>query len=970
MMPISLRTLLPARLLPALLVLLLAPASPLTAEEATSPPLDKAFATGVQPFLRKYCLDCHGQEEPEAKLDLSRFGTFDSVVRDIAHWNIVLDRVAAGEMPPEEAEAQPTGAERRAVVDWITRLRRREAERNAGDPGLVLARRLSNAEYDYTILDLTGVDIRPTREFPVDPGNEAGFANSGESLAMTPALLKKYLDAARHVADHLVLSPTGVAFAPHPVTTDSDRDKYSVRRVVDFYQRQPVDLAEYFFAAWRLRHEAGDDTERILAKIASEEGVSAKYLETVWQVLSDGKQHAGPLAQLREMWQDLPTPAGESQSAARKGCAAMREFVLEKRRELVPPIDKSTVARLNSRLQPAILWINRQMAANRRKGRFPDAESPSDEEIAAVARFCSVFPDAFFVSERGRTFLDPRDQNKGRLLSAGFHLMVGYFRDDAPLYDLVLDEAGRRELDALWRELNFITRAPMRQFRDFIYFERAESTRYLTGPEFDFARSEDDDVTSPAKMRRVAELFVAKAEREGIPQPALEVLDQYFRQIDAQVRRVEEDLAAAEPRHVEAVLELAERAWRRPLTSEEQGELRSFYEGLRDEEQLPHEEALRDVVVSILMSPRFSYRIDPAPPGDKIQPLSNDALASRLSYFLWSSMPDKELLARAAAGDLQRPEVIAAQARRMLADPRVRRLALEFGGNWLDFRQFQQHNAVDRRRFPEFTDELRQAMFEEPVRFFEDLIHRDGSVLDLLEADHTFVNGVLAEHYDIPASGAAAGDWVRIDDARQFGRGGLLPMSVFLTKNSPGLRTSPVKRGYWVARRLLGEHIPAPPADVPELPEDEAKLGELSLREVLARHRAVKSCAACHQRFDSIGLVFEGYGPVGERRERDLGGRSVDDQAEFPDGSRGRGLDGLQSYLRRERTADFLDNLCRKLLAYALGRSLLLSDEATLRKMRAELETGDHRFSRLVETIVTSPQFLNRRGRDYEPLAP
>jgi hypothetical protein len=546
--------------------------------------------------------------------------------------------------------------------------------------------------------------------------------------------------------------------------------------------------------------------------------------------------------------------------------------------------------------------------------------------------------------------------------------MVGYFRDDAPLYDLVLDEAGQRELDALWRELNLVTRAPMRQFRDFIYFERAESTRYLTAPEFDFARSEDDDVTSPDKMRRVGQLFVAKARREGIPQPALEILVDYFQEISAQVRRVEQDLAAAEPRHVDAVVDFAARAWRQPLTRQQADDLRTFYASLREDDPLGHEDAMRDVVVSILMSPRFSYRIDPAPPGDTIRPLSDDALASRLSYFLWSSLPDEELLAHAAAGRLHDPGVLVAQARRMLADRRARRLAVEFGGNWLDFRQFQQHNGVDRSRFPEFTDELRQAMFEEPIRFLADLVQRDGSVLELLEADHTFVNPVLAAHYGMQAPDVAPDAWVRVEDAGRFGRGGLLPMSVFLTKNSPGLRTSPVKRGYWVVRRLLGEHIPAPPADVPELPEDEAKLGDLSLRQVLARHRSVKSCAACHQRFDSIGLVFEGYGPIGERRKTDLGGRAVDDRAEFPDGSQGQGLDGLRHYLGRERIDDFVDNLCRKFLAYALGRSLLLSDEATLDKMRSELQAGDFRFSRLVESVVTSPQFLNRRGRDYETL--
>jgi hypothetical protein len=189
-------------------------------------------------------------------------------------------------------------------------------------------------------------------------------------------------------------------------------------------------------------------------------------------------------------------------------------------------------------------------------------------------------------------------------------------------------------------------------------------------------------------------------------------------------------------------------------------------------------------------------------------------------------------------------------------------------------------------------------------------------------------------------------------------------MSVFLTASSPGLRTSPVKRGYWVVRRLLGEYIPAPPPEVPELPKDEAKSGDLTLPQLLARHRESKSCAACHQRFDSIGLVFEGYGPTGERRDRDLGGRQVGAQAAFPDGSQREGLDGLRQYLSQRRQDEFVENLCRKLLVYALGRSLILADEPTISATRARLAAGGYRFDTLIESIVTCPQFLNQRGRD------
>jgi hypothetical protein len=215
----------------------------------------------------------------------------------------------------------------------------------------------------------------------------------------------------------------------------------------------------------------------------------------------------------------------------------------------------------------------------------------------------------------------------------------------------------------------------------------------------------------------------------------------------------------------------------------------------------------------------------------------------------------------------------------------------------------------------------------------------------------------------MPAVAGGADTWVRVDDADKYGRGGLLPMSVFLTKNAPGLRTSPVKRGYWVVKTVLGEHIPPPPAAVPELPRDEAKL-DLPLRDLLARHRENKACAGCHSRFDSLGLVFEGYGMVGERRAADLSGRPVDHSATFPGGMTGAGIEGLRAYVQAHRQQDFIDNLARKLVSFALGRTLMLSDDILIESMRAKLAKDGYRFDSLIDSIVTSSQFRNKRGGD------
>jgi hypothetical protein len=209
-----------------------------------------------------------------------------------------------------------------------------------------------------------------------------------------------------------------------------------------------------------------------------------------------------------------------------------------------------------------------------------------------------------------------------------------------------------------------------------------------------------------------------------------------------------------------------------------------------------------------------------------------------------------------------------------------------------------------------------------------------------------------------------------VDDAGRYERGGLIPMAAFLTENAPGLRTSPVKRGYWVVKRVLGEIIPPPPPNVPELPDDEAK-SDAPLRDILAQHRANPVCAACHARFDSFGLAFEGYGPIGEMRAKDLAGRPIDASATFPGGAsfgptQGSGFEAVLAYIKEHRQADYLDNLSRKLTSYALSRSLMLSDEALIDRMNTRSAANGYKIDSLVETIVTSPQFLTKRAPDVQ----
>ncbi len=956
--------------------------------------LEHEFTEHAEPFLRTYCFRCHGKDENKLRGDFDLRGllTFEGFMNDEHRSMMLLDQVSAGQMPPEDAPRTPTPEDRSAFTNWVHQVYRYIGEKNAGDPGTVLARRLSNSEYDYTIRDLTGFDLRPTREFPVDPANEAGFDNTGESLTMSPALVKKYLDAARDVASHLVLKPDGLAFASHPMIVDTDRDKYCVRRIIDFYQGVSTNYGDYYFTLWKARQSTTPLSDSELAKLAAEKKLSVPYLKTLLVVsasrtagdlveLGGAYRTFGPMAAVQKLFGKILSLKDES--TARVKCDELGRFIVDLRSRVQVDVGNLRMNSANPGTQALVLWKDREMAANRRAYcgggltlkyaefvKDPDAFAaltpPEDEPArrnfeSEFERFCSIFPDAFVVSERARIFENAKEDkdNVGRFLSAGFHNQFGYFRDDRPMCDLLLDDAQKRELDKLWQELDFIALAPLRQHSSSIWFDRAEAG-FLREPQFDPFRAEDKDCASPEKYRKYQEVYMEKVRRNTQSEGTIKAFEDHFRILENSIRWVETAHLAAEPAHFSALAHLAERAYRRPLASDERNDLIAFYKSLRSESGLDHEEAVRECFVSILMSPSFCYRTDSAGSGPNVQPLDDYSLANRLSYFLWSSMPDEELLKHAAGGNLHHRDVLLAQTRRLIKDSRVRALATEFGGNWLDFRRFEEHNAVDRERFKTFNNDLRQAMFEEPIRLLNHIFQSNQPIIDLVFADYTFVNPVLAAHYGFPSLGVGSNTWVRFDHADRYKRGGILPMAVFLTKNAPGLRTSPVKRGYWVVRKVLGEHIPPPPPKVPELPSDESKL-QLSLRDTLARHREDHSCAACHARFDSFGLVFEGFGPVGDRRTLDLAGRQVDTGAPFPDGSERQGLEGLRQYIREYRQRDFVDTFSRKLLAFALGRNLRLSDELLVEEMRANLEKNGYTFNNAVETIVTSSQFLNRR---------
>lgn len=514
-----------------------------------------------------------------------------------------------------------------------------------------------------------------------------------------------------------------------------------------------------------------------------------------------------------------------------------------------------------------------------------------------------------------------------------FVVKVKYIRDDRFVVEHILDDATRIKLDQAWNDL-------------YASFEYHDAYLRLLANKFKV----------DLKGKSIAELDEARI--EALP-PGMR---KYVKPLRTDYERVMVAQAAARGHHVEDCIRFASQAWRRPVTEEEKLSLRSFYNATVKSE-LDHRKAIRALLARILVAPAFLYRLEPAQqPG--VRPLSSWELAGRLSYFLWSSIPDAELRRAAAAGELNAPQQLQRQVKRMLADPKARRLATEFFGQWLGFYRFDQYRGVDTGRFPEFTDDVKAAMYDEAVSFFEHVIRKDRPIREMLQADYTFLNQALAKHYGVQKEIAAKDQVELVEGANAFHRGGLLRLGAVLTTTSAPLRTSPVKRGDWVLRRVLGTPIPPPPADAGSIPADEKLFGGLTLREKLAAHQRNATCAGCHSRIDPLGFPLEKYDAIGRSRDQYPDGKPIDDSGVLANQKRLSGVEGLLDYLKGEEK-QVVRTLAQKLLGYALGRTMLLSDQPLIDRLADA--GGDASFSKLAAEIVASPQFRRRRGLEDSP---
>ena len=423
------------------------------------------------------------------------------------------------------------------------------------------------------------------------------------------------------------------------------------------------------------------------------------------------------------------------------------------------------------------------------------------------------------------------------------------------------------------------------------------------------------------------------------------------------------DLSSEEVCATEILSGLANRAYRRPLQQTDIDTLMDFYRIGRGDGQSGFDAGIQLAVERILISPDFLFRVEQDPlnvaPATDYE-LSDLELASRLSFFLWSSIPDEELLSIAERGELQNPDILEAQTQRMLGDPRSSALVKNFASQWLYLRNLRSL-VPDAVEFPEFDENLRNAFRQESELYFESLLRDDRSVLDLLGAGYTYVNERLAKHYGI--EGVYGSHFRRVDLEGELAqqRGGILGQGSLLTATSYANRTSPVLRGKWVLTNILGTPPPPPPADVPDLPENGADGQPATIRDRMIQHREDPNCAVCHLPMDPLGLALENFDAVGRWRDTGEANLAIDASGQLPNGTAFYGLNGLRNILL-DRSDEFAGTVTEKLFAYAIGRPPEYFDKPTVRMITRSAALDNYSWSSIIMGIVKSAPFRTRRS--------
>lgn len=757
------------------------------------------FQRDVKPVLEAYCIRCHGPETRTAGIDFQSIGPQGDAAQRRDVWLRVIRVLREREMPP--AAPFPNEAERITVADWADEALRNIDWSKVRNPGHAVIPRLNRTEYDNTIRDLTGLDLRPARHFPGDGAGDSGFDNDRAGLFVSPLLMEKYLEAAHEVVDDLIAARR---------RTETFRTHVEVETMYRTEMNHPVldygfDLNNFQQTIYRYVQFPRSGWYRFRVRCWGRSGTEGQMPGITIRV-ANGIVARGVVVAMEE----------EPQVYTLRGWIPAGNHRLSLHRY----IEKTAVT------------------------------NDKQQELLAVVR-------------RKRKEAEARGDKKPRI------------------------EETRVVLSLDWIEIE------------------EETPEFSDGSRVFIARP-DAGTSKQEAARRVLERFAA-------------------------------------------------RAWRRPIDEKELKYLLKLFQQ-SDRQGLPFDDAVGRSLKAALVSPNFLYRLEQA--SDPEQRIDDYALASRLSYFVWLSMPDETLFELAREGRLHEPGIVRGQVRRMIRDPKSVAFSSRFISQWLGSVELGRSAKPDTGVFPEYSGSLEESMKREVVEFFRRLLREDGSLLHLIDADYLTVNEELAAHYGI--TGVTGREFRKVP-VQDRNRGGVIGMAGLLTTASLPVRTSPVLRGKWVLETLLGKELPPPPPDVGDLPEPTPATEGLTLRQRFEQHRESPQCAACHDRIDPIGYGLENYDAIGRWRLTDENGRPLDTVGELPDGEHFNGPAELKDILL-SRKETFARTVTERMLAFALGRPLAYYDEPVIREITRAVIESDYRPSVLIERIALSYPFQYQSG--------
>jgi hypothetical protein len=968
--------------------------------------LDARFKTEVEPLLRQYCHECHGAKKAEGEFRLDVLRPDMVKFNDGDKWHEVLNKLNVGEMPPEEAK-QPTAEQREKLTDWLTDSLRVATAAHRSDQGVVF-RRLNRREYNNTLNDLFNIDLDIEELLPPEGPSPDGFFNNGESLVISPLHLEYYLKIARLYLQKTVVvgappeqfgykfefDTSAGADKPKLISSRLDGEAGNVRASLQFRNRKdkldgpspkPNTIAlapgvratgtgiparqgpKPMLTVW-LTDFPGEGNVLIRVKAAALETKNGQppYLGVVvGNLLDDGVEieqvdqlvavHAKPDApqtyEFRGRLENLPLPFQNKDSS--KNGDLNRAFV-GVWNAYEPDSDDKSTPRLAVHSIEFVAPHNELSPPQTHRDIFLTGQNHSENEEAYAREIFTKFirrayrrPAVDDEVERllklWRAYRErPQEQKPAAVITPKPGIRVDYFEPHSS--DVALRTLAARKPTVSGTAENIIFDVPQRQSDDEFALRFSGQLAIPTTGDYTFYLTSDDGSRLYIDGKEVIDNdglhgSVEKTVKLRLKQGWHDIVVTYF------------DNGGGDSFQFQ---------WSGPKIEKQMIPTSSLSSvaptGLLDVVQ-SFEESIRDVLPAALISPAFLYLVEPSVEKSP-RPLSQHQLASRLSYFLWSTMPDKELDDLADTGKLNNPAILRQQVRRMLADDRSEEFIANFVDQWLELEALDRV-AVNRTTFRNYTPLMKEAMREETHRFFREILRSDKSALNLIDSDFLVVNPLLAQHYKIPDVHGA--EFRVIKNGSDGQRGGLLTQGSILTGNANGEDSHPIKRGVWLLKKLLNAPPPPPPPNVPDLNREDPKLTGLPLKEQLELHRDNAACNNCHRKIDPWGIPFENYNAVGQWREKIRKNNSnVIASDQLPDGTTINGIKELKQYLLEHKKEQFANAVTAKLLSYALGKSLHFADNETVELLSNKFEDSDYRLASLIEEIVTSKVFMTK----------